>query len=300
MEEDARRTSIDMSAATLKQHSRRRSLRQGEHGSAAGAIEQLPAHATEPGCSPMTRFAAVVPLLAVFVLALLMGFVGRVIIAPDAASMLRVSAVSGAGASARFGGATDPLGSGPHRRKLGQGGAAAAAMMLPFRLNPLAGQLPRSQDASEGGLDPTAVAPRGIGAPAARGIEQGSKQDSAAAVASMTDATATEAMAGESAPGVDPAGELARRMGPAAAPGASVALAASGASAPNLAPNTSLIRPVHDAAGQLLPLDAPLRVCLMSADFYGLPNPGPIAIHFHLLAQTLTADPSMQVHSHGK
>ena len=54
-------------------------------------------------------------------------------------------------------------------------------------------------------------------------------------------------------------------------------------------------RPVRGADGALLPLEAALRVCLMSADFYGLPNPGPIATAFHLLAGALAADPSLEV-----
>jgi hypothetical protein len=231
----------------------------------------------------MTRLAALVPLLAVFVLALLMGFVGRVMLAPDATA---AALLSPGAARAAFAGA-DLGGSGPRRRRLAQG---AAAGMLPFRLNPLAGQLPRGLSADDNGaIDPALLAPRGIGAPAARGTDLPAAADRRASGA--VDAAASGPVAGESAPDPHAAGG-AQLEGPAAAPAGSAA-AAAGAAAPVLAPEVQQ-RPMHDGEGHLLPLETPLRVCLMSADFYGLPNPGPIAIHFHLLAEALAQDPSLQ------
>ena len=53
--------------------------------------------------------------------------------------------------------------------------------------------------------------------------------------------------------------------------------------------------PIRDQEGRLLPLAQPLKVCLMSADFPGLPNAGHISTAFTLLAAALGVDPSLKV-----
>lgn len=259
-------------------------------------------------CTPLTRIMALLPLLAVFVLALLMGFAARVLLNPDPNAPLQLQTGALGGFSAALGGVAGA--SGPHRRRLIQQQAAA----LPFRVNPLAGQLPRSQQFAGAALaaDPAAqagsIAQRGIGAPVARGITLlDGGQQGAPGGGGAGDVASDVALPGESAPGVDPeaAARLGRRMtpGPAMAPGASFGNTSASAAAPSEgAPSSaavrvaeSQIRPVRDAEGALLPLDQRLRVCLMSADFHGLPNPGPIATAFHLLAGALAADPSLEV-----
>ena len=64
-----------------------------------------------------------------------------------------------------------------------------------------------------------------------------------------------------------------------------------------IAPETAVaIRaPIRDEEGRLLPLAQPLKVCLMSADFPGLPNAGHISTAFTLLAAALGTDPSLKV-----
>ena len=53
--------------------------------------------------------------------------------------------------------------------------------------------------------------------------------------------------------------------------------------------------PIRDEEGKLLLLAQPLKVCLMSADFPGLPNAGHISTAFTLLAAALGTDPSLKV-----
>jgi hypothetical protein len=48
------------------------------------------------------------------------------------------------------------------------------------------------------------------------------------------------------------------------------------------------------AAQQLRPLPRPLRVCLMTGDFWGLPGASGTATAYGLLAGALEADPSLQ------
>ncbi len=60
----------------------------------------------------------------------------------------------------------------------------------------------------------------------------------------------------------------------------------------------ALRKPVRDADRKLLPLEQPLKVCLMTADFPGLPNAGHISTAFTLLAAGLGTDPSLKVRLH--
>ena len=64
-----------------------------------------------------------------------------------------------------------------------------------------------------------------------------------------------------------------------------------------IAPETAVAveTPIRDQEGRLLPLAQPLKVCLMSADFPGLPNAGHISTAFTLLAAALGTDPSLKV-----
>lgn len=211
------------------------------------------------------------PLIAVFILALLAGFAGRVLLpqqSPDGALL----STAGAGASA------------VNRRRLND--------LLPaFRINPLAGQLPAAQPGSPGvtvepffPIDTDGLAQHAMAAPAAR--------DAAAA-----------GKLGEASEGLAAASNLGRRLAPglgprpapaAASPGDDeVAAAAAGESAPAAA--VPARKPVRGADGELLPLAAPLRVCLLTADFQGLPNAGPIATAYTLLAAALGTDPSLKV-----
>lgn len=69
--------------------------------------------------------------------------------------------------------------------------------------------------------------------------------------------------------------------------------AARAATAPSTA--VAIRKPIRDDAGRLLPLHKPLKVCLMTADFPGLPNAGHTATAFTLLAAALGTDPSLRV-----
>lgn len=51
-----------------------------------------------------------------------------------------------------------------------------------------------------------------------------------------------------------------------------------------------------DASGQLLPLTRPLKVCLMTADFWGRKGAGGTATAYSLLAAALDDDPDLEVH----
>ena len=228
----------------------------------------------------VSKTASWAPLIMVFILAVLAGFASRLLLpqpSTDAAATLR-AADSAAGASLM-------------RRRLGE-------IIAPFRINPLAGQLPAARAGGSGEpffpVDTAAVAQHGMGAPAARG---------AAASADLGPLKGPgEAVAGDMAPGLQGLG-LGRRLapgpGPRPAPGPAEAAAEeedaaiAAISAPvAAAPARALVR---GEDGELVPLAAPLRVCLMTADFYGLPNAGPIATAYTLLAAALGTDPSLKV-----
>lgn len=53
--------------------------------------------------------------------------------------------------------------------------------------------------------------------------------------------------------------------------------------------------PIKGSKGQLLPLPRSLRVCTMSADFWGLPTAGGTATAYGLLTSALSEDPSLDV-----
>ena len=53
--------------------------------------------------------------------------------------------------------------------------------------------------------------------------------------------------------------------------------------------------PIKDARGRLLPLPRSLRVCTMSADFWGLPTAGGTATAYGLLTSALSEDTSLDV-----
>ncbi len=53
--------------------------------------------------------------------------------------------------------------------------------------------------------------------------------------------------------------------------------------------------PIKGPAGRLLPLPRNLRVCTMSADFWGLPTAGGTATAYGLLTSALSEDPSLDV-----
>lgn len=53
--------------------------------------------------------------------------------------------------------------------------------------------------------------------------------------------------------------------------------------------------PIKGADGRLLPLPRSLRVCTMSADFWGLPTAGGTATAYGLLTSALSEDPSLDV-----
>ena len=53
--------------------------------------------------------------------------------------------------------------------------------------------------------------------------------------------------------------------------------------------------PIKNAEGKLLPLPRNLKVCTMSADFWGLPTAGGTATAYGLLTSALSEDPSLDV-----
>lgn len=53
--------------------------------------------------------------------------------------------------------------------------------------------------------------------------------------------------------------------------------------------------PIKGPDGNLLPLPRSLRVCTMSADFWGLPTAGGTATAYGLLTSALSEDPSLDV-----
>ena len=53
--------------------------------------------------------------------------------------------------------------------------------------------------------------------------------------------------------------------------------------------------PIKDSSGRLLPLPRNLRVCTMSADFWGLPTAGGTATAYGLLTSALSEDTSLDV-----
>ena len=53
--------------------------------------------------------------------------------------------------------------------------------------------------------------------------------------------------------------------------------------------------PIKDHDGKLLRLPRNLRVCTMSADFWGLPTAGGTATAYGLLTSALSEDPSLDV-----
>jgi len=55
--------------------------------------------------------------------------------------------------------------------------------------------------------------------------------------------------------------------------------------------------PQGDEDGQLLPLQRKLKVCTMSADFWGLPTAGGTATAYGLLTSALSEDTSLDVHT---
>lgn len=230
----------------------------------------------------VSKTASWAPLIIVFILAVLAGFASRLLLpqpGPGAATA-QLAASSAGGASLA-------------RRRLDE-------IIAPFRINPLAGQLPVARPGGSGEpffpIDTAAVAQHGMGAPAARSSEASADLGPLKGPG--------EAVAGDVAPGFQGVG-LGRRLapgpGPRPAPGSSEAAAAEAAaiaavSAPVAAAPARA--PVRGDNGELLPLAAPLRVCLMTADFYGLPNAGPIATAYTLLAAALGTDPSLKVHTH--
>ena len=137
-------------------------------------------------------------------------------------------------------------------------------------------------------LDAEIRAPHALGAPAARLSDQAQQAAQTPQLTQWGDQTAgsgESAIAAESAPQL---ANLGRRLSPGAAPGPKQAA---------IAPATAvaLQKPIRDQDGQLLPLEKPLRVCLMTADFAGLPNSGHISTAFTLLAAALGTDPSLKV-----
>ena len=224
------------------------------------------------------------PLITVFILALLSGFAVRLLLPVqqhDAAAVLRAAGAAASGSTV-------------HRRRLN------TLVSPPFRINPLAGQLPAPRGGQQDGqtaapffpVDTDGVAKHGTGAPAARGSSLGSDTRS-------SDANGG-AVAGVLAPALE-AANLGRRLAPGPGPrpapseadtaAAEVAIAA--VAAPVAAAPARL--PVRGEDGELLPLAAPLRVCLLTADFQGLPNAGPIATAYTLLAAALGTDTSLKV-----
>ena len=137
-------------------------------------------------------------------------------------------------------------------------------------------------------LDAEIIAPHALGAPAARLSEQAQRAAESAQLTQWGDqkvGSGNSAVAAESAPQHPNSG---RRLSPGAAPGPRQAAAAPATPA-------ALQKPIRDQDGQLLPLEKPLRVCLMTADFPGLPNSGHISTAFTLLAAALGTDPSLKV-----
>jgi hypothetical protein len=221
------------------------------------------------------RIVQYVPLMSVFILALLLGFSVRMIL-PQSADL------------GPQGGTDAHVGAPVHRRRL-------IAMTSPFRVNPLAGQIPKPRRGSaehESILDTTyhkgtdSSAQHAIGAPAARDSDLGGDIKPKSKTEEQPD---PEAMPGEVAPIVELTG-LGRRL----SPGPTAALAPAGVAAP--AVSVMEQQSVRGPDGELLPLAQPLRVCLLAGDFYGLPNPGPIATAYTLLAAALGTDPSLKVH----
>ncbi|CAL5218412.1 g88 [Coccomyxa viridis] len=243
----------------------------------------------------VSRLATYAPLIAVFLLALLMGFAGRVLLPQQQQQSIPVASVM-SGILSQASAAAQPA---VHRRRL-------IALSSPFRVNPLAGQVPKlkpgsgpmSRRSSDGTLgvedenalllDPEMMAPHALGAPAARLPEQAQQASQKSQISQQAE-QAVWAMAAESAPEF---ANLGRRLAPGSAPGpAGPAIKAA------IAPETAVaIRaPIRDEEGRLLPLAQPLKVCLMSADFPGLPNAGHISTAFTLLAAALGTDPSLKV-----
>ncbi len=60
-------------------------------------------------------------------------------------------------------------------------------------------------------------------------------------------------------------------------------------------PHRSPRVPIKGPGGKLLPLPRSLRVCTMSADFWGLPTAGGTATAYGLLTSALSEDPSLDV-----
>lgn len=52
---------------------------------------------------------------------------------------------------------------------------------------------------------------------------------------------------------------------------------------------------IRDELGRLLPLEQPLRVCLLTADFWGRKGAGGTATAYSLLAAALDEDPDLEV-----
>ena len=160
------------------------------------------------------------------------------------------------------------------------------------------GSGPRSEHNSDSGigaededtllLDAEIIAPHALGAPAARLSDQAQQAADSLQLTQWGDqkvGLGNSAVAAESAPQLPNSG---RRLSPGAAPGPKQAAAAPAAA-------VALQKPIRDQDGQLLPLEKPLRVCLMTADFPGLPNLGHISTAFTLLTAALGTDPSLKV-----
>ena len=60
-------------------------------------------------------------------------------------------------------------------------------------------------------------------------------------------------------------------------------------------PHRSPRVPIKGPGGKLLPLPRSLRVCTMTADFWGLPTAGGTATAYGLLTSALSEDPSLDV-----